>query len=73
MCVMGGVVSPWYGQYGKEPRMSHELPSYAPQWMTVPLDWGHWKRTSFGGDDYDFGFECINLELPWRWLKGNFS
>lgn len=53
--------------------MIHGLPSYAPQWMTVPLDLGHWKRTSFGEHDYDFGFECVNLEIPWRWSKGNFT
>lgn len=66
MCVVDGIVSPWRGWYGKEPRMICGLLSYARGWMTMLLDLGHGKRISFGGDNHDFGLGHVNLEIPWR-------
>ena len=50
------------GWYGKEPSMSCGLVPYTPAGMTLPLDLGYRKRSSFG-------LGCVNLEIPLRWSR----
>lgn len=53
--------------------MTCGLVSYTLGWMNVPLDLGHRKGTSYGGNNHDFGLGCVNHEIRWRWSRGNFK
>lgn len=53
--------------------MTCGLVSYTLGWVNVPLDLGHRKGTSYGGNNHDFGLGCVNHEIRWRWSRGNFK